>query len=251
MKFPRIHPARRLTILFAVFSMSGCSSDTPVFDTPVSLGEEGLRAHYNFNGGVNDSGPNGHHGALLGNATADGSLVIGSNNTDALSLRAAVVDGMSNFAFATWVRMDAFHLLPNQLISGSTAAEDDNFGIRYESGGDRWALVLLGETFRLPVNSTVEDMQWHHIAITTLGGVLFQKGVQLYVDGVAIEPVVPVSYFSALAVDAGGLIISQDQANVGGGFQEFSSLAGEVDELRIYDRSLDAGIVSFLYSKGH
>ena len=104
---------------------------------------------------------------------------------------------------------------------------------------------LFGVTSQFPDNSAMEDNQWHHIVVTRSG-----TTASLYVDGTLISPSLTVSA-SPLDVDSGGFMVGQDQDTLGGGFATGNSLAGEVDELRVYDRVLTSSEVSTLHSRGH
>jgi len=242
----KAHPVTGvLWILCLTIGLVGCSED----NAPVAPAGDpllmGLAAHYSFDSDASDSSPNGQDGTLLGNATANGSLVIGSNDTNALSLPASIVDGLVNFSFAGWVKLDVLHVWPSQWISGATATEDNNLGIWYDPNNHNWAMCLFGNTTPFPTNSAMEDNQWHHIVVIRSG-----TNARLYVDGFLATPQINVSA-DPLDVDNGGFIIGQDQDSLGGGFQTDNSLGGEVDELRIYNRALNASEVSSLHSKGH
>jgi len=206
--------------------------------------QSGLLAYYRFESDASDSSPNGHDGTLLGGATANGALATGANDTDALSLPAEILDGAIDLSIVGWVRMDTFHIWPSQWISVATATEDNNLGIWYDPNNDRWAVCLFDVSTPFAQNAVLEDTEWHHIAVTRNAG-----SMSLYVDGDAVPPAITVSS-DAVGVDTGGFIVGQDQDVLGGGFSADNSLAGEVDELRIYDRAISAAEVAAIRALG-
>jgi hypothetical protein len=83
----------------------------------------------------------------------------------------------------------------------------------------------------------MEDHLPHHVAVSRDG-----DEARLYLDGYMIgnPTIVPMA---ELECDPNGFIIGQDQDFVGGGFDGNQSLAGAVDNLRIYSRALTASEV--------
>ena len=68
--------------------------------------------------------------------------------------------------------------------------------------------------------------------------------VTLYLDGVSQGA--RATALSALAVDAGGFVLGQEQDSVGGGFDANQALAGALDDVRVYRRVLGAAEVASL-----
>ena len=237
--------ARWLPLLVApVLLLAACSEDG---DPAAPAGPDlnaGLAGHYAFEGSADDATANGQDGVLLGGATVNGHLSVGSNDTDALSLPAGMLNGRTDFTVAGWVRMEVFHIWPSQWISGATTSDDNSLGIWYSPNENRWAMCLASNTYKFDMNSTFEDQGWHHIVVT-------RKGDQaaLYIDGAVVTAALDVPS-DPLAIDDGGLIVGQDQDTLGGGFSTDNSLAGGVDELRIYGRAVSAAEVKAIYDLG-
>lgn len=229
----------------AIAWFGACSSDDAPMAPPQTIDlTTGLSGRYSFEGDVNDASGNGQDGTLIGGATANGFLQVGSNDTDVLSLPASLLNGLGDFTIAGWVRMDTFHIWPSQWISGATAAEDNSIGIWYDPNNNRWSMCFSDVSYNFDNNNVMEDLMWHHIVITRSG-----SKAALYVDGVAMTTGLDVDG-SPLAVDNGGFMVGQDQDSLGGGFQTDNSLAGSVDELRIYNRALGAAAVAELHKLG-
>ena len=92
---------------------------------------EGLLAYYPFNGNANDESGNGNHGTLLGGAIITDILILGDNNTDALSLPHTILNGISAFTFASWLKINNLHTTgtgtPSNTLISSTASFHPSF----------------------------------------------------------------------------------------------------------------------------
>lgn len=201
---------------------------------------QGLEAFYSFEGDASDQSNAGNDATLGGGATADGELVMGDNDTDFLSVPSAVLDGLVDFTVAAWVRLDVLRNENRQLISGANAQEDNALLLWYREQTDEWLVGINSGDSAFAVDSTIEDMDWHHVALVRSG-----TSAVLYLDGAQLgDPVVVPG--DALDVDPGGLIFGQDQDEVGGGFDAGESWAGSLDNLRIYNRALSQAEVALV-----
>ena len=107
----------------------------------------------------------------------------------------------------------------------------------------RWKIILHSlNPYFFAIDTTIEDLNWHHVAVTRRDSI-----AKLYIDGLRVGNEISVSD-SALAADPNGFIIGQDQDFVGGGFQAIQSWAGEIDNLRIYNRALTEQEILSLYN---
>lgn len=218
---------------------SGCGDDKSADPEPMPA-DDGLLVDLPFDSNAQDRSGNGNHGTLVGGATASGELVLGDNATDMLSLPFSVMDGLGDFTFAAWLRLDVFRNEGHEVISGANAADDNHLVFWYREHTDEWAVGVNNGNLAFAVDATIEDGQWHHIALVRSGteASLFQDGAQL---GGSVTVGADV-----LDIDPGGLIFGQDQDVVGGGFAANESWAGAMDDLRIYDRALDATAIQGL-----
>lgn len=232
-------PLIALSLILAAGGL-GCGDDEPT--NPDGPPTSGLLAFYSFNGTVADRSGNGNDGTLLGGATAVDYLYTRPNDTDALSLPNTLLDGRADFTVAAWVRINLLQVGDNQFLSGANAVEDNAIGIWYANPTDRWNLCLDGTSYGFGT-STMEDGDWHHVAVLRDG-----TAATLYLDGnpVGTSIVVPAT---PLSVDTGGLIIGQDQDTVGGSFDAGESWGGWVENLRFYDRPLTAGEIDKLVAE--
>ena len=233
-----------LFVLVTMVTLAACKDEDTMMPTTADPLLSSLEAYYKFNGTADDETSNNHDGMLLGGASvASGTLVTGYNDVDRLELPEAVMNGVGNFSIAGWVKINTFHPNPNQWVSCAIAAEDNNLGIWYDPANDRWSIDILSNRLNFPTNAAMEDNQFHHIALTRSGTTM-----SLYVDGVFVGSLTVPD--APITIDPGGFIIGQDQDSVGGGFSTNNSLAGEVDELRVYHRALTASEVASIEQLG-
>ena len=147
-----------------------------------------------------------------------------------------------------WFHVDTTiegHTSSNTWISCARESQGNALYIDYEKGIDSWALGISAgrgsdDHFN---NSLITDNQWHHVVVLRQG-----TTARFYIDGIEVGNRVQVDG-DALIVDPGGLIIGQDQDSVGGTFETKQSWAGEIDNLRIYDRALTTGEIGSLFNE--
>lgn len=225
----KIAPA--LVLAFAGFGVTfSCGEDALKPGVPTL----GLVAFYPFIAGAADASGNGHNGALLGSATAVGSLVLGDNAGDALSVPHTVLNGRGDFTVAAWVRIENLRNGSHHLLSGARAAEDNELAWWYRADTNEWVAGLASGSLPFTPNTAVKDGGWHHVALTRSG-----SSFRMYFDGQALGSAITLNA-DALTLDSGGLVFGQDQDVVGGGFDALQSWAGSMDNIRIYDRALGA-----------
>jgi MSHA biogenesis protein MshQ len=233
--------------LITLFFLINCSKT----NNPKIGGE--LEAEYLFAGDASDNSGNNYDGTLLGNSSANGFLQIGDNNVDRLSLPYEVMDGLRDFSFSAWLKVDVIHTTPihpaQTWISGAREGEDNAILIMYRDfpyWNKIWWEVKLNETtYDLALDSTLHDLEWHYVVVLREGGI-----ARLYIDGEQVGSDVSISN-AQLALGEGGLIIGQEQDAVGGDFDPTQSWAGKIDEFRIHNYALNEDEIDSLYTVGH
>jgi hypothetical protein len=201
---------------------------------------EGLQVFLSFAGDATDQSGNSNDGTLVGGATASDELVVGNNVTDYLTLPSSVMDGLGDFTFAAWLRIDTLRNENHQVISGANAVDDNAFGFWYREETDLWVLGVENGSSTFAVDSTIEDGEWHHVTVTRSG-----TTGRLYLDGTQLGDPITVNG-ATLDIDPDGLIFGQDQDEVGGAFEADEAWAGAMDNLRIYNRALSASEVELV-----
>jgi hypothetical protein len=212
-------------------------------------------AHYKMNDNAASTVVEDSVGDYDGTATADTSTlaVTGKVNT-ALSfdgvedsvLSSAADLGLTNFTFACWVRFSdntkaiqcaleysTWGETTTVIGIGNSASESspgDRFGAYIYNGTDQWVVLSLPTT-------TYTNGVWYHFAVVYTG-----TEIQFYVDGVLTD-----SYSITLGE---AMSLSQMQVGIGKGFianeAPTGSLAGDVDDARIYRSALSADNITFL-----
>ena len=89
----------------------------------------------------------------------------------------------------------------------------------------------------------INDGAWHHFAVVRNTS---EGNADFFVDGAGYTDQCGYLEYGSLEIDAGGLILGQDQDRLGGGFDANQVLRGALDDLRIYARTLSAAEVQVL-----
>lgn len=202
-------------------------------DSAVLYPLTGLLALYEYENNTNDSSENGNTATIYSGASVStGRLVTGNNNTDYMSIPYTVMHNRTDFTYATWCKIDTLHtgIKEHVLLSGARTTENNAIIIDYFSGG--WHLYINSVKYSFSLNSDIEDLSWHHVAVTRSGST-----AKLYIDGVLISTITAIS--TTLSLSSGGLVQGQEQDTVGGTFQANQSWSGQYDNTFFYSRALD------------
>ena len=202
-----------------------------------------LIAHYPFNGNARDVSGNEHHGTLSGPVPTwdrfgneDGAILF--NGTDhRIDLPHEVLNGLLDVTIAFWLKTSKSGA---QTIVSSANQLNDNEHIVFFLNEGLIRFYSHGRVGRGQVWCDVEiqpiaDGTWHHFAVirnASLGHIDF------FVNGEGYTKRCGHLVYDILKVEAGGLILGQDQDTFGGGFDATQVLRGALDDLRIYDGTL-------------
>ncbi|MBF0286862.1 MAG: Ig-like domain-containing protein [SAR324 cluster bacterium] len=230
----------------ADFNFDGLIDDVRIYNTALSAEQiqqfassldNGLVAYYPMNGDASDASGNGYDGTV---SSAVSSLDRFGNTNSSYNITGAsqsilipqnTIDGLADYTLASWIKLDSVNSGSNTLFSGARAAEDNAFIWYYQGSSNMWNMMLDSTSAWMLGNGTIEDMGWHHVAVSRIG-----TTTNMYVDGDLIGSNSIAS--AAVDVDAGGVIFGQEQDSVGGGFQATDSWNGSADDFRIYNRAL-------------
>lgn len=199
--------------------------------------ENGLRAHYTFTANANDDSSFNHHATLNGGAHVSGDrLNIGANASDYLLVPDAVIEGVGDFSISLKVNLNQNNTEINTLFSAVNPSANDYLFLTYYSNGlygnSSGELVFGGGGSYGVFPSVLTVGQTHHIIVKRTG-----DQVSIYVD----DQLISIETWNSDPIDiyADTFIFGQEQDSPGGGFQASQSLAGWLDEIRIYDRALN------------
>ncbi len=199
--------------------------------TPADPGTSGLQAHYEFEGNTDDSSDNARHGTPTGNP-AFGAGRLGQ----AIQLFAAdyvvITDykgilGANPFSISAWIKTS----LPEeqQIVLYGTDVGGQRCELRVDDSGD----VRMGNgAGQVQSRTVVADGAWHHVAVTIRENATNSSSdVRVYVDGrddtqESTDP------------DAYNIVAGWDVAIGYRTSRSDRGFLGQIDEIRLYDRTL-------------
>ena len=210
-----------------------------------------LIAHYPFNGNARDVSGNEYHGILSGPVPTwdrfgneDGAILF-SGTDHRIDLPHEVLNGRLDVTIAFWLKTSKSGA---QTIVSSANQLNDNEHIVFLLNERLIVFFSHGRVRSRQGRCDVEiqpiaDGTWHHFAVirnASLGHADF------FIDGEGYTKRCGHLVYDTLKVEAGGLILGQDQDTFGGGFDASQVLRGALDDLRIYDGTLSATEVQTL-----
>jgi len=238
-----------IALLACLIFVPGCSEDpkSPSDPGPTPIPTRSLLVFYPFNGNALDESGNDYNTTLIGEPPPSVStfLTIGDNNYQALSVHYTVLQGMGDFTISVWGRITTLHY-NHFIISGARGGTDglDNIiYIAYIPGSSTWQCYIRPTDAKFGPSVSMKDLEWHHIVFVRNGSV-----GRFYIDNKEIGDGAAVGG-AAINIASGGLIVGQDQDNVGGGFERNQSWAGDIDNYRIYSRALTRSEIRALYEE--
>jgi uncharacterized repeat protein (TIGR03806 family) len=205
----------------------------------VTVGSPTLVARYAFDGNATDSSGNGNNGTLTGGPP----FVTGRIGTQALSFNGVnqydtvPISVRTNFTIAFWVNTTAsttgtVWTTGLGMFSADVAGVANDFGISLIING-AVAFGVGNPNTSLPSTASINDGQWHHVAVTRTSSTGLMT---IYVDGVqnATTNGPTAARTAPTAIRIGGILS-------GGGF-----FPGAIDEVRIYNTVLSAAEINAL-----
>ena len=220
---------------------------------PGPVETEGLTAHYELDGNLSDlSGRYRHGRTVVGDPTFDpgqsGRAVTFDGDTEVSFGNVGAFDRGDRFTLAAWIRprgnlpMSIFQKLDGpERRRGYEWLMDDVLLVGIQRWAARLTITLASEApanaIRIRTRERLRLGDWYHMALTYDGSGK-ASGVFLYVDGKLFETEVlrdaltgPIATDAPLSVGAKAL---------------GSAFVGQIDELRLYDRTLRPGQIEQL-----
>ena len=197
-----------------------------------------LEALYLFSGNGNDISGNSNHGSLQGEADWNGVLDIPDDNISAFQLPSATINGAEDFTFSFRILFNQFHTVPapngdppfNMIIAGY--GPNNAFGIGYRKPLNAIHLTFRATPYILQLPNVVHEDQWYCMSISRKDDIM---KVYLGGDQVGEDLAVP---DDPVSFSTNGLVLGQDHDCLSGCFDSNQSLAGQLDNFRIYRRAL-------------
>lgn len=163
----------------------------------------------------------------------------GSNDHVNLGQRSPFqIDFSSRFSISAWIKTTA----SSGGIIGKRVLAGWYFSIE---GANVIGLILQGTSSAIIVTSVasgVSDGNWHHVAATYTGN-SNASGISLFVDGRQVST-------TTVLNSAIGSMLNAIDTTIGAVTTNQFFLAGQLDDIRIYNRALTAGEVRQLYNVG-
>jgi hypothetical protein len=231
-----------------------CAEIAAIFNGgPGQCNSAGLIGHWPLDGNADDTSGNGHNGTISGATPTTGKCGGAYNFNGSASIDVGNLDFSSGqFTVSTWIRTDLPGVtdsykdwltkldIPSGTGTFMLSLGDGRPGI---GGGDSpylvvWRPVGQGDVTSSATNLNYRDGNWHHVAAT------YQNGSQqLYADGVLV----------GTRADPGPLPLNAASVVIGGieGFGPYHHRwVGDIDEVSIYGRVLDASEISAIFNAG-
>ena len=214
--------------------------------------EEGLVAHYRLHGDARDASGDDYHGTSWGVEPGEdrfgnesGALVF-QGAQDRIDLPHQVLDGLRDVSVSLWLKTT--NRGEQAIVSGANGSNDNEY-ILYQMREDKFRLFSHGTwgytQYECDVDvDPIADGGWHHIVWVRNASEGFSD---FYVDGVGQNAICGHLEYRALSVEDRGLVLGQEQDQLGGGFSAFQAFQGSLDDLRVYDRPLTTDEVQALH----
>jgi hypothetical protein len=110
------------------------------------------------------------------------------------------------------------------------------------------AMILVrqdgGSSYANVIGGSVNDGQWHHVAVVRGSG----STIELFLDGVSQGTASDTQSGGAITTDLRAMGSERRWVNDGYGTSDQRYLAGTIDDVHIYNRALSAGEIATLYS---
>ena len=155
----------------------------------------------------------------------------------------------TNYSLGMWINPDAPATGTQVLYEEGGRSQDSSFTLRLNNGTLQ-AGIYQGSTLYTVETPAPEAGAWSHIAFTYDGAA---GSMTLWVNGQAKATTtgLPASIAKRSLASATGARLEQDAFNATGGASDAADFyRGKMDEVRLYERTLDATAINALYEQG-
>ena len=210
-------------------------SATPRADSNIDL-SNGLIAHYEFEGNVNDSSGNGNDGEVFGDISYIDGVIGQAIHFDNSNVYIAIKSNftLDDFSIAFYGKIDAQSSAKINLLQANQSHSDNIFGLAYDSD---FAYLLHN-------SQTTNSQHYYDLLVTEWANFVLQPngvgGFDIYLDGNKA-----ITFYLALEEMPFEYIVLA-QGCFGECFTSEQNLTGSLDDLRIYNRTLNAAEIQAL-----
>ncbi len=155
----------------------------------------------------------------------------------------------TNYSLAMWVNPDAPAAGTQVLYEEGGSSQDSSFTLRLNNGNLQAGIFQSGTLYKVETPAP-EAGVWSHIAFTYDGAA---GSMTLWVNGQAKATTtgLPATINKRSLAGATGARLQQDAFNATGGASDAADFyRGKMDEVRLYERTLDSAAVNALYEQG-
>lgn len=215
----------RLLIILSSFLIV----DSVCFSQPAPV------AYYPFTVNGTDSSGNANNGAVVGGTVSGGVLNLGDNANDYFAIPGTTVNGLTDFTISFNLKINTLHITgdapDNQVFGGSRSGVVDAFNFAYNKNSNSFvfALDVTGYFFSYPDLQQAAD---YCIVLERAS-----SNLSLFVNGLQVGSTITVPT-TAINIQSNGFLWGQEQDCVGGCFAQNQCLAGELDNIKIFDEAL-------------
>ncbi|MHC4864923.1 MAG: LamG-like jellyroll fold domain-containing protein [Planctomycetota bacterium] len=206
---------------------------------------DGLVAWYPFSGNAYDASANGNHGTVFG-ATLTQDICNDANSAYAFDGVDDYIDiqneaqfdfASGDFAIGAWIHPTSTQAAYAGIVSKWSSNSGSGWSLEYEGTTERMRLCIKDAGWACAVtDSAIPQDEWTHI----LGQV---KGttVEVYVNEVLQQTPDTLN---------GNRVTNDRTINIGREQDDYAAFNGNIDEVRLYSRALDASEIEELHNQG-
>ena len=215
---------------------------------------DGLHAYYKLDGNADEETDNGYDGSLTGTGNDPTNAPDRFNRPnrayyfdgdDRLKLDHRALDDLSSFSISMWAKIETFEKMPLLLSAAKSDSLHNQCFFFYPSGaGYQIYFQEHASNETLDLESSVGLSNWRNLTLTRESGA---SSTNFYIDGSLAKTFTFSSSTAPVDVATGGLWLGADQDSVGGGWETSQSFKGWLDEIRFYNRALNAGEVNTIF----